>query len=201
MPSTPAALGFSPLEDGRAHPRTSLGAPPSQNSRTTPSPDPNLFSLATRQSKGCDPGIPALGGEATTPDSSLQPEHKGQRGSGVLPTHLSCGPVSSSGSSDVRVAATRSPRLPRPIPPAAAQQRLLTAHARAAAGGEEAVARGACRAHLRGGAQPPRGALSSEAQLQLRSRPSGTPSGFAPAPLPAVLGPGSWAGRGRLPLY
>lgn len=92
---------------------------------------------------------PRLGGRSNDSGPSPQAERKGQPGSGLLPTHLSCGPVFGSGSSGVRVAATKSPRLPRPIPPAAAQQRLLTAHARAAA-------RGASRAHLLGGAQRPR---------------------------------------------
>lgn len=101
----PRRAGLPTPEVGRA-PRNSPAEPPSPNSTSAPSPGPNLFGLASRQRKGCGPGTPALGAGAMTPDSSPPAERKGQPESGLLPTHLSGGPVFGSGSSDVRVAAT-----------------------------------------------------------------------------------------------
>ena len=93
--STPAALGgFSPPEDRTAHPRTSLGAPPSQNSRTTPSPGPNQFSLAGCQRKVCGPGIPALGVNAMTPIPHSSRSAKGSRKVAYCPRTCLAGPFS-----------------------------------------------------------------------------------------------------------
>lgn len=125
--------------------------------------------------KGVRPRNPRSEGRSQDSDSSPQPVGKGTRESGLLPTHLPCGPVFGSGSSDVRVAATWSPRLPRAIPPAAAQQRLVTAHARAAVGGEKPAARGECRAHLHRGAQRPQSGAAGRGRRSRAHLPDHSP--------------------------
>lgn len=83
-------------EAGRAHPRQELAAPPSLNSTS------NLTWLhpvePSSPRTGCGPSIRT---RFLTPAPQI--------------THLSCGFVSGSGSSGVRLAATRSPASPRPI--------------------------------------------------------------------------------------
>lgn len=101
-------------EAGRTHPRQELAAPPSLNSTS------NLTWLHPVEPcslrTGCGPGI-------RTRFLSPAPQF----------THLSCGLVSGSGSSVSDWPLLGRRRLPRLIQAAAAQQRLLTARARAAA--------------------------------------------------------------------
>ena len=120
-------------------PGAGLPTPEAGRARPTPPPPPPLLA-ATRSAgglakKGVGRRNPRLEGRFGDSDCSPQLERRGTQENSQMTTHLSCGPVFGSGSSDVPIAATWSLRLPRPIPQASAEQRLLTAHARAAAGG------------------------------------------------------------------
>lgn len=135
--SNPTARGrpsYSRSRESPPNPHPTLTAPASPNSTPTPLLAPTR-SAGGLPKKGVGRRNPRLEGRFGDSDCSPQLERRGTQENSQMTTHLSCGPVFGSGSSDVPIAATWSLRLPRPIPPASAEQRLLTAHARAAAGG------------------------------------------------------------------
>lgn len=126
-------------------------------------------------------GTPALRGRAKTRLPHPQLEHRRTRKSDLLlPTHLSCGPVFGSGSSDVRAAATWSPRLPQLNP--AAGRAAATAN-RACACGRGRGRGGGHRRVLR--APAPRGSTAAEGPSQPRAaRPP--PAGCCVHPPPRM---------------
>lgn len=187
--SNPTARGrpsYSRSRESPPNPHPTLTAPASPNSTPTPLLAPTR-SAGGLPKKGVGRRNPRLEGRFGDSDCSPQLERRGTQENSQMTTHLSCGPVFGSGSSDVPIAATWSLRLPRPIPQASAEQRLLTAHARAAAGGRgdgggwrtprapsrrgSTAAEGRRSAPARHGCRPPRAALPLRASCSADPAP------------------------------
>lgn len=178
---TAARPGRPPFPRGPESPPENLaGRVPIPRLHTHLLTGPYRVRPADAQERGAA-GAPALRGRGRTRLPHPQLQRRRTRKSDLLvPTHLACGPVFGRGSSDVRAAATWSPRLPQLNP--AAGRAAATANRACACGRGRGGGGGRGRV-LR--APAPRGSTAAEGPSRPRAAPP-PPAGCGVRPAPGM---------------